>query len=209
MFTGIIEETGKINRVIRRGTGAIIEIACEHINSDIKVGDSIAVNGVCLTVTSFTPNSFTADVSEETLSRTSLKKLTFGKPVNLERAMALNSRFGGHIVQGHIDGTGHILECLRKGEFWDITIEIQENLRKYVPEKCSVAVDGVSLTVAQDLGSGIKIAVIPHTFSTTNFAALVPGDIVNIEVDLVARYLEKLLKYGQKSDRLSELLSDW
>ncbi len=209
MFTGIIEEVGSVIKVVRGGMNAGVEIACAVVTSDVKNGDSIAVNGICLTVTSFTQKSFTADASEETLNRTSLKGLAPGRPVNLERAMMADSRFGGHMVQGHVDGVGYILERVRKGDFWDITVEIPENLRRFVPEKGSVAVDGVSLTVAEDLGSAVRIAVIPHTFLSTNMTGLMPGDAVNIEVDLVARYLEKLLKYEQKKDNLRNLLSDW
>ena len=208
MFTGIIEEVGKVKRAVR-GVNAAIEIACNQILADMKIGDSVAVNGICLTVTSFTQNSFTADVSEETFSRTSLKGLVSGKPVNLERAMKACSRFGGHIVQGHVDGLGRITNILRKGTFWDITVEIPEHLRKFVAEKGSIAIDGISLTVAMDLNSGVRIAVIPHTFSSTNLATLVVNDAVNIEVDIVARYLEKLLKYEQKEDNLYNILSGW
>ncbi|MDR0453441.1 MAG: riboflavin synthase [Deferribacteraceae bacterium] len=208
MFTGIIEETGRIKKILSGSAGAVVEITCEKITSDIKTGDSIAVNGVCLTATSFTQKSFTADASEETLKRTSLKQLAPGKPVNLERAMRADSRFGGHIVQGHVDGVGRITNCLRNGDFWDMTVEIPENLRKFVPEKGSLAVDGISLTVAADLTSRVKIAVIPHTFEYTNLATLSSGDIVNIEVDLVARYLDKLLKYERKESNLYNLLPD-
>ena len=207
MFTGIIEEVGKIKKTTRLGAGAVIEIVCERVISDVKTGDSIAVNGACLTVRSLTPKSFTADASEETLSRTSLRSLALGRPVNLERALKADARFGGHIVLGHVDGLGRLTKILRKGDFWDIFIEVPQNLRKFIAEKGSVAVDGISLTVAEDLDSGIKVAVIPHAFSSTNLSALTAGDSVNIEVDIVARYLEKLLKCGQRESSLYRMLS--
>jgi riboflavin synthase len=208
MFTGIVEELGQIRRLTRKSVTAIIDIAAKIVVSDVNVGDSISVNGVCLTVTSFDANGFTADVSEETLKRSSLNRLTQSSKVNLERAMPMGGRFGGHIVQGHVDAVGQILELSGRGGFYHLRLAIPENIRKFVVEKGSISIDGISLTVAEDLESAISVAVIPHTYEITNLSGLKVGDYVNIEVDVIARYLEKQLNYKQKEGRLYDLLSD-
>ncbi|MDR2884673.1 MAG: riboflavin synthase [Deferribacteraceae bacterium] len=204
MFTGIIEELGTVKRLTSKG----IEIAAKVVLSDIKLGDSIAVNGVCLTATAFTATSFQADISEESFRRTSLSRLSAGSLVNLERAMQSGGRFGGHIVQGHVDATGTILELSGRDGFNWLRIELPERIRKFVAEKGSITVDGISLTVAEDDANSISIAVIPHTYKNTNLATLHTGDLVNIEVDLIARYLEKQLNYIGKEDRLLKLIEE-
>ena len=209
MFTGMIEELGHIQSVRFKGNSAELSIACSKVLENIELGDSIAVNGVCLTAVSFTAKSFVADASSETLTRTSLKQAVPGAVVNLERAMQMGGRFGGHIVQGHVDGTGQLLKTESDGEFWTLTISAPEAIRKYIAEKGSVCIDGISLTVAKDLDSAFTIAIIPHTYSNTNLYTLKPGNIVNIEVDVISRYTEKLLKSDTKEDKLSELLADW
>jgi riboflavin synthase len=208
MFTGIVEELGTVKSISHRSGTAIIDIAAKIVLSEVKLGDSIAVNGVCLTVTSFNNLSFTADLSEETLRRSSLARLSSGSVVNLERAMAANSRFGGHIVQGHVDGLGTILELSGRDGFNWLRIELPEPIRKFVAGKGSIAIDGISLTVAEDGDYYISVAVIPHTYKNTNLAALRTGDKVNIEVDVLARYLEKQLNYNGKEDRLLKLLEE-
>ena len=189
MFTGIIEETGKISSVTKNQ----ICVECKKIPDDISLGDSIAVNGVCLTVVNFTDRGFTADVSPETFSVTALNNLKSGDYVNLERAMPANGRFGGHIVSGHVDGVGKIVSIKPNKGFYDIKIELAEENAKYVIKKGSVTIDGISLTIAQIDKNLVTIAVIPHTFENTNLKGLKTGDFVNIEVDIIAKYIEKFL----------------
>ncbi len=209
MFTGIIEELGKISKIMHKGSSSEVNVSCRTIMDDVKKGDSIAVNGTCLTVTDFGATWFRADVSSETLARTSLKRAVPGAVVNLERAIAMGGRFGGHIVQGHVDGMAQLVKVSAEGGFYTLSLSMPQELTKYVAEKGSIAVDGISLTVAQDLGWGITIAVIPHTYSNTNLYTLVPSDYVNIEVDVIARYTKKLLSGEKSDDRLRELLIDF
>ena len=192
MFTGIIEETGKIQSV----TTDKIFIEADTVLQGTKVGDSIAVDGVCLTVTEINNKIFTADVSAETFKVTALKNLKSGSAVNLERAMHADGRFGGHIVSGHIDGTGKIVKLKKENEFYDIEIELSPENSKYVVRKGSVTVNGISLTVADVNADKIRIAVIPHTFRNTNLNTLQIGSIVNIETDILAKYVEKFLSTG-------------
>ena len=194
MFTGIIEELGTVERVTRGRVSAVIAIRAEHILSDLKIGDSVAVNGVCLTATGLTGHGFTADVMHETLNRSSLGSLTVGSHVNLERAMAANGRFGGHIVSGHIDGTGTIT-ALRKDDnaVW-YTISASQELLRYIVEKGSIAIDGISLTVAEVGESWFSISAIPHTVAVTTLGEKRPGDTVNLENDVIGKYVEKLLR---------------
>ena len=208
MFTGIIEETGRVRKLSRKGSTAVIEIDAVLVLSGLKHGDSIAVNGVCLTVTGFNTSCFSADVSEETLARTSLNGAYPGKLVNLERAALLGGRLGGHIVQGHVDDTGVLLESVPTGEFQQLRVSVPTQLRKYIAEKGSVTVDGISLTIAHDFGDSFIISVIPFTYKNTNLCVLKPGDRVNLEIDVLARYLEKLLNYDSKEDRLKKLLEN-
>lgn len=194
MFTGIVEEMGTI-RSIRKGPhSAIIEIQAKVVLEAIHIGDSIAVNGVCLTATSFTANSFTADVMHETLNRSSLASLKPGSRVNLERAMAANGRFGGHIVSGHVDGLGTILSTLRDDNAIWYTIGTSPEVLRYIVEKGSITIDGISLTVARVDSQSFSISAIPHTVAVTVLQDRKPGDKVNLETDIIGKYVEKLLQ---------------
>ena len=194
MFTGIVEELGSIRSVRRGQHSSVLYIAAKDILSDLKIGDSVAVNGVCLTATTVDSGGFTADVMHETLNRSSLGSLTVGNHVNLERAMAANGRFGGHIVSGHIDGTGTIT-ALRKDDnaVW-YTISASQELLRYIVEKGSIAIDGISLTVAEVGESWFSISAIPHTVAVTTLGEKRPGDTVNLENDVIGKYVEKLLR---------------
>ncbi len=192
MFTGIIEEKGKVKSIKHGAKSAVLEIEATKIMDDVKLGDSIAVNGVCLTVTSITSSGFTADVMAETIRRSSLGKLISGSYVNLERAMAANGRFGGHIVSGHIDGTGTVIDVKREDNAVWYTIQVDKKLLKYIVEKGSIAIDGISLTVAAVTDSYFKVSIIPHTLSETVLAERTKGSIVNIENDIIGKYVEKM-----------------
>ena len=189
MFTGIIEELAKI-RVITRDK---VTLECKTVLDDIKLGDSIAVNGVCLTVTDIFSDGYSADISPETQKVTTLGHVAAGDYVTLERALPANGRLGGHIVSGHIDGIGKLLSCKKLGDFYEITVELPESISKYTVYKGSVAVNGISLTIAETQANVIKLAIIPHTFENTNLKFLKSGDYVNIETDILAKYVEKFL----------------
>ena len=193
MFTGIVEEMGTIRSIRRGAHSAVLSIGADTVLSDLKTGDSVAVNGVCLTATATDPGGFTADVMHETLDRSSLGILTVGSRVNLERAMAAHGRFGGHIVSGHIDGTGTIA-ALRKDDnaLW-YTVKAVPGLLRYVVEKGSITIDGISLTVACVETDQFSVSVIPHTVAVTILREKRPGDVVNLETDLIGKYVEKLL----------------
>ena len=201
IFTGIVEETGKIESVANGNKSAVITITADKVLKGTKIGDSIAVNGVCLTVTSISGNKFTADVMAETLRRSSLGTLKHGSKVNLERAMAADGRFGGHIVSGHIDGTGTICSLEREDNAVWVEIETPDKLLKYIVEKGSIAIDGISLTVAGLTDDSFSVSVIPHTSEETTLLAKKPGDIVNLENDIVGKYVERLMNFNisQKS----------
>ena len=199
MFTGIVEEMGVLKSIRKGAHSAILEIQAKVVLEDIHLGDSIAVNGVCLTATSFSPTGFTADVMHETLNRSSLASLRPGHRVNLERAMAANGRFGGHIVSGHIDGTGRIASTRRDDVAVWYDIEAPEAIIRYVVEKGSIAIDGVSLTVARVSENGFSISMIPHTADVTALGRKRAGDIVNLECDIIGKYVEKLLSSGRAS----------
>ena len=193
MFTGIVEELGTI-RAIQRGThSAVLSIGASLVLSDLKIGDSVAVNGVCLTATGKDGGGSTADVMHETLNRSSLGKLVPGSPVNLERAMPANGRFGGHIVSGHIDGVGTILSVHRDDNALWYTVRAAPELLRYVVEKGSVTIDGVSLTVAAVEADRFSVSLIPHTAMVTVLGRTRPGDTVNLETDIIGKYVEKLL----------------
>ena len=199
MFTGIIEELAKI-RVITRDK---VTLECKTVLDDIKLGDSIAVNGVCLTVTDIFSDGYSADISPETQKVTTLGHVAAGDYVNLERALPANGRLGGHIVSGHIDGIGKLLSCKKLGDFYEITVELPENISKYTVCKGSVAVNGISLTIAETQANVIKLAIIPHTFENTNLKFLKSGDYVNIETDILAKYVEKFLSAKDNSEGIS------
>ncbi len=194
MFTGIIEELGSIQNVKPVTDGAQIVVLAPTILADAKIGDSIAVNGVCLTVVEKTSNTFLADVSAETLRRTSLKQIKSNLKVNLERPMTPNARFGGHIVQGHVDAVGAFDSARQEGDGWVVRVKFPEQLAKYIVEKGSITIDGISLTVAALGADWLEIAVIPHTWKVTNLSSLKAGDAVNLEVDVIAKYVERMLQ---------------
>lgn len=196
MFTGIVEEVGILKSIRRGASSAVLEIAARTVLEDIHLGDSIAVNGVCLTATSFTGSSFTADVMHETLDRSSLAALRPGSRVNLERAMAANGRFGGHIVAGHVDGVGTVLETKRDDNAVWYTIAASPEVLRYVVEKGSITIDGISLTVARVGPESFAISAIPHTVAVTVLKDRKAGDKVNLETDIIGKYVEKLLITG-------------
>lgn len=194
MFTGIIEETGVIRAVQRGAKSAVLTVEAKKILEDVHIGDSIATNGVCLTVTSVRGDCFTADVMNETLRRSSLGELTRGSRVNLERAMAANGRFGGHIVSGHIDGTGTVVSVRRDDIAVWYTIRTTPQLMRYIVEKGSIAIDGISLTVAAVETDRFSVSIIPHTVEETTLGEKRPGATVNLENDVIGKYVEKLMQ---------------
>ena len=200
MFTGIIEEIGTISSVAEGSLSAVVTIQASKVLEGSQAGDSIAVNGVCLTVTSIHGGLFTADVMAETLRRSSLGSLSKGSRVNLERAMHANGRFGGHIVSGHIDGTGTIVSKAREDNAVWVTINTDKRILKYIVEKGSIAIDGTSLTVAavNDSDSTFSVSVIPHTAKETIILGKGTGDIVNLENDVIGKYVERLLAFKEE-----------
>lgn len=196
MFTGIVEEIGTVKSVQSK----VITIEASKIFDDLHLGDSVAVNGTCLTVSSFDNKIFNADVTQETLNRTNLGSLKNGSKVNLERAMTLSGRFGGHIVSGHIDGVGSIKSMKKDDNAIILTIKVSKHLMKYIVEKGSVAVDGISLTVASLTDNSFSIAVIPHTLKETVLYYKKEGDKVNIENDVIGKYVERLLTFKEDNN---------
>jgi riboflavin synthase len=195
MFTGIVEEVGTIAELNDAGEFRTIRIQAREIMDDIRIGSSIAVNGVCLTARMIGEGAFTAEMSGETIRRTTLGKLRKGSIVNLERPLRGDSRFGGHIVQGHVDGVGLIRRFDRQGDNWILDVEFPAVDSRYIVEKGSIAVDGISLTVASVKGEGVfSVSIIPHTFENTNLKTAQAGDRVNLEFDVLAKYVENLLK---------------
>jgi len=200
MFTGIIEESGKIAALEKHADGAKIKIAARVVTKDTNDGDSIAVNGVCLTALDVKPDGFTADVSRETLDRSTLGGLKNGTPVNLERAVTPQTRLGGHLVQGHVDARGKLISAVPNGDFWTVRVAFPREIGQYLVYKGSVAVEGISLTIAELKDDYFEIAVIPKTWEMTNLSALKAGDEVNLEADVIAKYVERILLYGRKQD---------
>ncbi|MDE6908978.1 MAG: riboflavin synthase [Lachnospiraceae bacterium] len=196
MFTGIIEEIGEILAVQRNADSMILTIKAEKILDDIQVGDSVATNGVCLTVVGIAGSSFQADVMHETMRRSALGKLKIGSRVNLERAMRADARFGGHMVSGHIDGTGSITDIRKDDNAVWYTIAAQPHILHYIIEKGSIAIDGISLTVAAVSKEDFSVSIIPHTLQQTTLARRRTGDLVNLENDMVGKYIEKFLTEG-------------
>ena len=193
MFTGIIEELGHVHAIEQRGENARIVIEAHTVTEDAHDGDSIAVNGVCLTALDVKPGSFAADVSKETLLRSTLGNLGTGSPVNLERAVTPATRLGGHIVQGHVDARGKFLGSQDHGESWTFRFAYPKEIGAYLVFKGSIAVEGISLTIADLADDYFEIAIIPKTWEVTNFSRLRPGDEVNLEVDVIAKYVERML----------------
>ncbi len=209
MFTGIVEEVGKIKKIERNTVSAKLSIEADKVLQEVKEGDSIAVNGICLTVTSFTKNSFTADVMHETMNRTTLGKLKENSPVNLERALSVMGRFGGHMVSGHIDGRGKIVGIEKDDNAVLFTIETTEKILRYIVEKGSIAINGISLTVARVDRKNFTVSVIPHTLKVTSLGSFQKGDEVNLENDIVGKYIEKLLGLSCPEKKESTLTMDF
>ncbi|MGG3891835.1 riboflavin synthase [Metabacillus fastidiosus] len=203
MFTGIIEEVGRIEKIESASDAIVLTIKAKKVLEDIHLGDSIAVNGVCLTATSFTGQLFTVDVMPESIKATSLKDLTKGSPVNLERAMAANGRFGGHFVSGHVDGVGKIIKKQPVGNAVYYEIELAEELTETLILKGSITIDGVSLTIFGLEATKVVISIIPHTLSETVLGFKGAGDIVNIECDMLGKYVKKLISGKQTSKQSS------
>ena len=201
MFTGLIAELGTVAAITKGETSAVFTIKAPALIAEIKLGDSVAVNGVCLTATSLSSTAFTADVMVQTLSLTSLSQLIVGSPVNLELAAQLNARLGGHMVQGHVDGVATVVG-LTPGEKWaQFDIKVPDHLTKYIVNQGSICLDGVSLTVGEisDANNQLTVWLIPETLERTNFSSKKPGDLINIEVDVLAKYVERLLAKRDKS----------
>ena len=196
MFTGIIEEVGRIARIEQRGENRRITVTAEHAPKELKTGDSVSVSGVCLTALDIKPGSFCADLAPETWQRTSFSRIREGALVNLELPMKADGRFGGHIVQGHVDGVGKLmaLDRIADSENWWLEIALPDEVEKYTVYKGSISIEGISLTVAKLDNNRCTVAIIPHTVEMTNLHSLKPGDPVNLEADLVAKYVEKMMK---------------
>jgi len=196
MFTGIVEEVGRVANIDQRGENRRITIAATHTPKELKTGNSVAVSGVCLTALDIKPESFCADLAPETWVRTSFSRIAEGALVNLELPMKADGRFGGHIVQGHVDGVGKVIafDRIPDSENWWLHIEIPAELDRYVVYKGSISIEGISLTVAKIEDRRCTIAIIPHTVEMTNLNSLRSGDPVNLEADLIAKYVEKMMK---------------
>lgn len=199
MFTGIIEEVGEVIEVKNNGKSSLLKISASTVLEDINIGDSIATNGVCLTVTSKNKGIFTAYVMAETLRKSNLGTLKSNMKVNLERAMIANGRFNGHILTGHIDSTGKIISFKKEGEAIWIEIKVSNEVSKYIVYKGSIAIDGISLTIAEVNGEKFKISIIPHSQEETTLTKKNIGEVVNIECDLIGKYVEKLLNFNNKN----------
>ncbi len=205
MFTGIIEEVGRVTGIAQENGNHRLTVAASRLNQELKQGDSIAVSGVCLTAVEITPQSFAADLASETWKRTSFSRIKKDALVNLELPMRADGRFGGHIVQGHVDGTGKFLaldRVQRADDYW-LRIEIPPELARYVIFKGSLCIEGISLTVAKVEATRVTVAIIPHTVTMTNLKSLRPGAPVNLEVDMVAKYVEKMMKGESANSALS------
>lgn len=197
MFTGLIEEVGSVLRLSRVGEGAHLHVRARTVLEGTRIGDSIAVNGACLTVVQMGESSFAVDCMPETLAHTTIGSLKPGEPVNLERALAANGRLGGHLVLGHVDAVGEVLSVQTRGLAWEIRISLPAGMRGYVAPKGSIAVDGISLTVTDVTASDFGLGIIPHTLGATTLAGVKPGKQVNLEADVLARYVRQaLLSFG-------------
>jgi riboflavin synthase len=201
MFTGIIEEIGRVSSIEQRGENRRITVAASNVPKELKTGESVAVSGVCLTALDIKPESFCADLAPETWARTSFSRMQEGAAVNLELPMKSDGRFGGHIVQGHVDGVGKVIafERIAESENWWLQIELPDEVEKYTVYKGSISIEGISLTVAQLERNRCSIAIIPHTVEMTNLHSLKAGGPVNLEADLIAKYVEKMMRGGAGS----------
>ena len=206
MFTGIIEEIGIVKEFSTSGENALVAVECQKILEDVQIGDSIAIDGVCQTVTAISKNSFSAQISSQTLKVTNFLNLKTGANVNLERALTLSTRVGGHLVSGHIDGLAKVKNIQKQSDFYNLKFELEKDLLKYLAKKGSIAVNGVSLTLADVVSNEFYVAAIPHTFENTNLKWLKIGDFVNIETDILAKYVENFLSTGNNGnkDRVDE-----
>lgn len=207
MFTGIIEEVGEIVSIKKGAQSAVITIAAKEVMKDIHLGDSIAMNGVCLTVCSFDNRSYSVDVMHETLNMTNLGQLKSGSKVNLERAMAADGRFGGHIVAGHVDGLGTIISMTQDDNAVWFKIGTDRHVLKYIVHKGSITIDGISLTVAEVTDQTFSISMIPHTGAHTTLLSKKPGDSVNLETDIIGKYVEKLLHFKEEEEKPASRIS--
>lgn len=208
MFTGIIEEVGRVEQITKQGAKRRLTVSCEKLAAELKIGDSIAVSGVCLTAVDVAPESFSADLAQETWLRTSFSRLKTGALVNLELPMRANGRFDGHVVQGHVDGTGSVVsfEPVPNGNDYSLIINVPSELTRYIVAKGSLSIEGISLTVAAIDGTQVRVAIIPHTAEVTNLRSLRAGDAVNLEVDVIAKYVEKMIAPRQASSITLEKL---
>lgn len=209
MFTGIIEEVGRVDTLSRRGTSAVLEILATRVLESTQLGDSIAVNGVCLTVRRQSSGRFQVELSQETLNRSSLGSLKGGSLVNLERPLLPTSRLGGHFVQGHVDAVGKVLAIRTEGEFAVWKFLLPDSVERYVVEKGSITVDGISLTVASLTSEAFEVALIPHTLENTNLRTRQIGDEVNLECDILAKYVESMLKQRKNRPSKSPLTEEY
>lgn len=208
MFTGLIEDIGKIAAVKKIGDGVRFSIGSPKLN-DLKIDDSIAVNGCCLTAVAVQSNTFEVEVVEETLKKTTLGSFTVGTEVNLERAMRLSDRLGGHLVLGHVDGVGQILSIEERSTSWWLTVAIPSELERYLIHVGSIAIDGISLTIAELSGNTVSVSIIPHTWSVTTIGQKRTGDAVNIEADMIGKYVEKLLTRKNETEPTSRITEEW
>ena len=211
MFTGIIEEVGTIQDLRLLAQGAIITVGAERSTPGLKIGDSIAVNGVCLTATRVGAGFFLSDISAETLKISTFKQTKQGSRVNLERSLMVGDRLGGHFVQGHVDGVGRLISRTRSGEGFEVSFDFPRELERYLVYKGSIAVNGISLTISSLVRGIFSVAVIPHTFESTNLGQLIIGDPVNLEVDILGKYFERFFQLGLQRDERSgsKLTSDY
>jgi riboflavin synthase len=208
MFTGIVEEVGRVTRIAQRGENRRITVTADHAPKELKTGDSVSVSGVCLTALDIKPSSFCADLAPETWERTSFSRIHEDALVNLELPMKADGRFGGHIVQGHVDGVGKLIsfDRIANSENWWLEIELPAEIEKYTVFKGSISIEGISLTVAKLEGNRCTVAIIPHTVEMTSLHSLKPGDPVNLEADLIAKYVEKMMKGEQSSLTIEDLV---
>lgn len=209
MFTGIVEETGFVKTFNKNSKNATLCISCKSVLEDIKIGDSISVNGVCTTVINYDNSSFVVEISEETLNVSNFCNLKINDKLNLERALTLNSRLGGHIVSGHIDCTGKVIEIEKLSNFYNLKFELPQKYMKYIVYKGSITINGVSLTVAKVNDNNFTVAIIPHTYNNTNFKNLTISSFVNIETDILGRYVEKLLSANDNVNNESQINMDF
>ncbi len=208
MFTGIIEEIGRISHIVRHKDSATLTVLASKVLDGTRIGDSICVNGICLTVTTLLPNGFTADVMHETLNRSSLADARVNTKVNLERAMSANGRFGGHIVSGHVDGTGTITKIEQDSNAIWFTVQAPSSILRYIVEKSSITIDGISLTVAKVGSSDFAISAIPHTVTQTILKEKKIGSLVNLEADIIGKYIERFLTFQEKPSSRSTLTKE-